>query len=296
MRLPDFSAMFGADLDDKTALEAATHDWRYAVVDPEISARIVLDLLTTKRTFSIAGQNTDRWQKGWAENLEEFQRTGTLDALTPKYIRPSQYLRLDGQFIEPVDPMFEANWFKLFRAWFARRFLSKFDAIYEFGCGSGHNVAWLAQEFPDKKIVGLDWAQASVDILEALRMPNLYSAHFDFFKPGPFGFDPNSAVLTIGALEQTGLRWRPFLDFLRHTRPAMCFHIEPIVEWYDPTSLVDHTAIKIHEARGFWQGFVNEITPFRTHRTGFGSLMLEGYSQLQWSPHPMPFPAVDGYV
>ncbi len=89
-------------------------------------------------------------------------------------------------------------------------------------------------------------------------------------------------------MEQTGARWRPFLDFLLRTKPAMCFHIEPIVEWYDPGDMVDWSAIKVHEARGFWKGFVNEVTPVRKHRTGFGSLLLEGYSQFQWDPAAQP--------
>lgn len=285
----DFQTMFGGPLDLRTAQTIGGYDWRYRVVDGAESNRIVLGLLrrAEHRDFTIAGENIERWQKGWSENLEEFKRTGDVAALEPKYLRPSKYLRLNQQFIEPADPMFERNWYRIFRAWFARRYLAKFDCIYEFGCGSGHNVAWLAQEFPDKMIWGFDWASASVEILDALNAKglNVYGAQFDFFSPPrAYGWAPNTAVLTVGALEQTGLRWRPFLDFLRRTQPAMCFHIEPILEWYDPENLIDHTAIKAHEARGFWRGFVDEIKTGRKHRTGFGSLLLEGYSQLIWEP------------
>jgi hypothetical protein len=52
------------------------------------------------------------------------------------------------------------------------------------------------------------------------------------------------------------------------------------VDLYNPNSLVDYTAIKIHQARDFWRGF----TTTGMHRTGFGSLLLEGYSQLFWMP------------
>lgn len=290
--LDQFAEMFGGPLDEKTAAKIAGHDWRYNITDGPTSNQVVLELLrrAEKRDFSIAGENVERWQKGWSENLEEFRRTGDVNALTPKYLRPSKYARLGGQFIEPADPMFEANWYQVFRGWFARRYLSEFDHIYEFGCGSGHNVAFLAQEFPDKHVKGFDWADASVEIVRELHRRGLDvdGERFDFFNPPrDWYWRPNSAVLTVGALEQTGLRWRPFLDFLRRTRPAMCLHIEPIVEWYDPSNLVDYTAIKIHEARGFWRGFVDEveeISAIRHHRTGFGSLLLEGYSQFQWFP------------
>lgn len=288
LTLEKFAEMFGGPLDEKTSDEIAGHDWNYSVVDGQASNKVALELLqmVERREFSIVGENSERWQKGWNENLEEFRRTGDVKALEPKYLKAAKFLRLQGQFIEPVDPMFEVNWYKLFRGWFARRYLSTFDTIYEFGCGSGHNVAFLAREFPDKQIVGLDWTEASIAIVLALcdKLPNVSTARFDFFEPSERRFSRNTAILTVGALEQTGLRWRPFLDFLLRTQPAMCFHIEPIIEWYDPNSLVDYTAIKIHEARGFWRGFVNEVEPIRKHRTGFGSLMLEGYSQLQWSP------------
>jgi hypothetical protein len=289
MDTEQFIRMFGGPLDIKTLDELGGYDWRYEVVDEATSNKIVLDLLhaVENRSFSIVGENSERWQRGWSENLEEFQRTGDVRALEPKYLRPARYLRLDRRFIKPVDPTFEANWYKVFRGWFARRYLTGFDAIYEFGSGSGHNVAFLAQEFPEKMVMGFDWAGASVEILDALGdvFPGVHGARFDFFEP-PLAYRwlPNTAVLTVGALEQTGARWRPFLDFLRRTQPAMCFHVEPVLEWYDPGNLVDHTAIKIHETRGFWRGFVNEVTPLWRHRTGFGSLMLEGYSQMAWCP------------
>lgn len=287
--LSDFCDLFGGAIDTKTLDEAAIFDWRYRIVEGTERDKIIMGLLkrVEQRDFSIAGENIQRWEKGWSENLEAFRASGDVEALMPKYIRPAKYLRLRSEFVEPADPMFEANWQKVFRAWFARRYLAGFDCIYEFGCGSGHNVAWLAKEFPDTCIFGFDWAKASTEIIRELshRFDNvLPPRRFDFFEPTAVIFEPNSAVLTIGALEQTGLHWRPFLDFLLRTKPAACFHIEPILEWYDWDNLVDHTAIKIHEARGFWRGFVNEVPPIRKHRTRFGSLLLEGYSCLQWSP------------
>jgi hypothetical protein len=204
--------MFGGPLDAKTEAEIARYDWRYKTLDSDASNSVVIDLLhrLEGRSFSIAGENTGRWQKGWQENFEDFRRTDDLKALEPKYLRPAKVLRLDGQFIEPADPMFEANWYRVFRGWFARRYLSGFDHIYEFGCGSGHNLVFLAQEFPGKHIHGYDWAEASFRIIDRLRshFPNIGGGRFDFFEPHTFRpFMPNSAVLTIGAEPGGGLSW-----------------------------------------------------------------------------------------
>ena len=275
--------------------EITRHNFNYKPVSPEVTADLIGQLLGRVKAndFSIAGEKTERWQKGWAENLEDFRRTGEIEALEPKYLRPSRYLRLNGKFIEPEDPMCERNWYRVFRGWFARRYLSHYDNIYEFGCGSGHNVAFLAEEFPGKMIVGLDWAQSSNDIVGELakRFNNVEEAKapFDFFEPWDFGFPPNSAVLTVGALEQTGTRWRPFMAFLKRAKPAACFHIEPTLHFYDPSNPVDDTAIKIHEARGFWTGFGLGTV----HRTGFGSLLLEGYTQTFWKPQVVEQARVD---
>lgn len=58
--------------------------------------------------------------------------------------------------------------YKVFTYWLFQKYFEKVDAIYEFGCGSGINIAILAQMFPEKKIVGLDWAAASKKILDKL--------------------------------------------------------------------------------------------------------------------------------
>ena len=102
-----------------------------------------------------------------------------------------------------------------------------------------------------------------------------------------------AVVLTVGAMEQTGKIWRPMLDYLLAAKPKRVVHIEPIVEWYDHNNPVDQTAIEAHTARGFWSGYPTAIWDLERdgkvrvehfERTGFGSLLIEGYSQLVWRP------------
>jgi hypothetical protein len=123
---------------------------------------------------------------------------------------------------------------------------------------------------------------------------NVTGRLFDFFYPD-YGLDipPNSAVLTMGAIEQTDVKWGPFLNFLLAKKPRCVFHVEPVYEWYDPADIVDYTAAKAHLARNFCKGYWEKLTSLehagtvkilRKRRTGFGSLMMEGYSQIIWSP------------
>lgn len=272
---------------------AVKHHEAFRVLVGAERDRVILDLLRRieARRFSVTTDGKSRWDNGWQENLDALRATGDLAALRPKYIRAGQPLRSNGSFVIAQDPDYEARWYEGFRADIVRHF-EPYDAIYEFGCGSGHNLAYLAQRFPDKRIVGLDWSSPAVDIANTLRDKhglNVAGRSFDFFAPDRHMLIPEgSAVLTVGALEQTGVAWAPFFEWLVDRKPAFCLHVEPLVHLYDPENLVDWTAIRAHQVRQFWTGIDQAIGDYakwhRMSRTGFGSLVLEGYSTLMWAP------------
>lgn len=304
LTLHNFSDLFGTTHDQFSAecrKKILEHDWSYYPIEGEERDRIMLDLLMRieQRKLSIvANEDKTRWLNGWEENLQEFYiQNGAIEALLPKYIRANQPIRLFGQFVRTLDPYFEQHWYEIFREWFFTTYLGGFDHIFEFGCGSGFNVAELARIYPSSTIYGLDWVQPSIDIINELhRLKNLkvYGRLFDFFHPDQtFDIPPNSAILTIGALEQTGTNWQQFLEYLLIKKPKRVFHIEPIYEWYEESNLFDYTAMRIHTARNFWHGFLPKLLELaqegriiihRKKRANFGSLLLEGYSQLIWSP------------
>jgi hypothetical protein len=305
LRQVDFADLFGTTVD---LLSGACQEpisqwnWKYRELDIVERDAIVLDLLNRierGRLTQVKNEDKSRWERGWGENLQDFNASGgKLDALIPKYLRPGLPVRLYGQFVQPDDPNFEANWYTVYRAWFVQRYLTGFDNIFEFGSGSGFNVAYLAQQFPKSRIVGLDWATSAVEIVESLRTRhglNVSGRQFDFFHPdASLDVPQGSAFFTVGALEQTGTKWNDFLEFVLRKKPACCFHIEPMYEWYDhENNMVDYTAWKAHETRNFWRGFPDRIIELeklgkarilKSKRSNFGSLVLEGYSQLIWQP------------
>jgi hypothetical protein len=266
------------------------HDLESAARD-----RVILDLLkrADDGVLSRADAGVTRWQNGWQENLDDL-RAGIANPLKPKYFRPGSIMRFNGQFVQPVNPNIENDWYEGFTNDIFVRWLSGFGTIYEFGCGSGLNISKLATMFPASKIVGLDWAKASVDICSELnkRGLNVHGRLFDFFGfDSSVPLDSDSAVLTIGAIEQSGKKWEPLLDYWRAQKARRVVHIEPILEWYEPDSLVDYTAIRIHKARNYLEGYWPRLKELEregrlkivhAHRTGFGSLTIEGYSQIVW--------------
>ena len=299
LQAEDFTRLFGATAVPAGCAEA--HDFAYEYLTPKDEEQILLDVLgrVDAHEFSLAGPaGKARWDKGWAENLERFKRTGgDLASLRPEYIRERPILRLNGRYIRAHDPEFEVHWYEVFQEWLFREFFAGAPTVYEFGCGSGVNLAKLATLYPDKRYVGLDWAQPSVDLVDAMGKKygwRMEGRPFDFFWPDEsLEIEEGSVVFTLGALEQTGRQWSAFLGYLLRFRPALVVNIESVVEWYDKPTLVDYAARRFHTARGYWEGF-----PARLHklaeqgvveilkekRTGFGSLYIEGYNQIVWRP------------
>lgn len=305
LSIDDFATLFGTSrgkIPDSCASLVKASDFRYRGLAVSERDAVVLEILKRieSKELTVAGDGTakGRWEKGWGENLSELEATqGSLDSLTPKYIRPNPTLRLNQDYVRSFDPHFELNWYRVFTRWLFLQYLSDVDVIYEFGSGSGINIAMLATLFPKKKIVGLDWATPSKRIIEQLAARygwNVEGRVFDFFHPEKsFRLDRNSAVLTVCALEQTGGRYGQFVRYLLDSWPSICVNIEPICEWYDPSNLVDHLAIMFHKRRGYLQGLPTlledlqskeKVKILKAKRSFFGSEFIEGYSQMIWKP------------
>jgi SAM-dependent methyltransferase len=304
LTLQDFARLFGTTADNissdcRAIIDA--HDSSYRTLAGEERDHILLNVLKQidANQFSLAGpEGKERWEKGWAENSDSFLESGgDASQLIPKYIRLGQPLRMDQTYVEPSDPNFELNWYEVFRLWLSQTYLADAKTVYEFGCGSGFNLAVLAQLYPDKRYFGLDWASSSVDIVNELGKFRGWDRHghlFDFFSPDrSVRIEENSTVLTIGALEQTGVDYEPFLQYLLESSPSLCVNIEPIVEWYEEDTLVDYAAIQFHLKRNYWWGFparlkeleqAGKVEILKAKRSCFGSLYIESYSQLIWRP------------
>ena len=304
LTLEEFARLLGTTSDSISANCRSLidkHDFRYRILNIEERDQVLLEVLKRieSEQFSLAGKaGKERWEKGWAENRDGFLKgAGDPAELIPKYIRPGQHVRIDQQYATTADPNFEFNWYEIFRLWLFQTYLADVDTVYEFGCGSGFNLAALAKLYPDKKYYGLDWVQASVDIANELGKTYGWDMHgqlFDFFAPDrELRIEENSAVLTIGALEQTGTDYGAFMEYLLDASPKLCIHIEPIIEWYDENNLVDYAGIRFLQKRKYWSGFPKQLEELerkgqaeivRSRRSYFGSLYVEGYSQLIWRP------------
>jgi len=237
------------------------------------------------------------WERGWNENLRALQaEAGSFASLMPKYNR-HQVLRLQGDYLRVDDPAFEYAVYTALRHHCFGRWFRGLERVVEFGCGTGTSLVLLAELFPDLELWGLDWATSSQQILEQLGARTgrtIHGRRFDMFAPDPtFELPPGTGVLTSAAMEQLGPAHAPFVDYLLAQRPAICVHLEPIVELYETDTLFDEVAHRYHRRRNYLTGFLprlhelaalGRIELLAERRTGFGSFHHEGYTIVVWRP------------
>lgn len=216
----------------------------------------------------------------------------------PPYVRSVEILRIGQHFYRSSKRNQELYWYKRFRQNLLKKYFNHAPALYEFGCGNGWNLMAAHDLYPGTKVIGLDWATSAVERINKMgpywHGERITARQFDFFDPDyELKLMPGAAVWTVGALEQTGDNYYPFLEYLLANKPAICVHVEPILEWYDPENPVDQTAIAYHRARKYWEGFPAELAHLAAQgkaeiihqqRSFFGSKYLEGYSLLVWRP------------
>ena len=273
----------------------------YNILENEDRDQIILNILRILETnLSISGTSRLRdWEDGWEENYNRFVSSGyNLEELIPFYYRKEelQPLRLFHNFIIPEDPYFSLNILAIIRAWIGITFLKPFDHIYEIGCGPAHNLVAYSNMFPDKLFYGLDWSKSSQKIINAIHKShglNINGNHFEMFSPNDkINITSNSAVLTIGSMEQLGRKHGRFMQYLLDKSPGICIHLEPMYELYDQDNLFDYLAARYNEMRGYLVGYYPrlqelekigeiEILIVKKH---IGNLYNDGWTTVAWKP------------
>jgi trans-aconitate methyltransferase len=177
-------------------------------------------------------------------------------------------------------------------------YLENFSNIYEFGCGTGHNLLRIRNRLPDVNLIGLDWATSSQALIRQVAVdtsdPKFTGENFDYFKPNrDLKIKDTSAVITVASLEQTGSKFNEFIDYLVAQKPSLVIHIEPMWEPLDETNLMDYLSIKYFEKRSYLNGLQKYIEHLESQgtaeiikkeRTYVGSFYIDGYSLLVWKP------------
>jgi hypothetical protein len=275
-------------------------DFEYLTIE-ENNYAINQILKTLDQSLEQAGENRIKaWEKGWEQNLNEFISDRNQARLIPKYFGKFPYLRWKSRFIKPKSASMEYDLLGLMVEFVTEKFLITKENIYEFGCGTGHNLLRIRDLSKDSFLYGLDWSMSSQKIIDSLSLERedtrLRGINFDYFKPNyDVVIKPNSAFLTVASLEQTGTDFRAFIDYILKSKPDIIVHIEPIEELLDPSLLLDNLSIKYFRKRKYLEGLFtylkeleseNKLQIITAQRSLIGSLFIEGYSLIVWKLKP----------
>lgn len=297
-----FAKIFGTDqksLSPHTNKAIKKANFKYQIVDGKDYEDAILQTIKIldSKTLKVSGPHRkDDWEKGWRENLQEFnQGKQNLNLLIPKFVK-NLPVRFQGNLINPESSSFETDFVTVIRYYLFSKYYKKINSLYEFGAGTGLNLVAASEVFPHMKLIGLDWANSSVEIINALKRRqkiNITGRRFDLFNPDSnFRLEKNSAILTIGTLEQLGEDFKPFINYLLKNKPKVCIHMETLYELYDESNLLDYLAIKYLEQRRYLKGFFSFLKTLEAKkrveileaRRTFGSFYHEGYTYIVWRP------------
>jgi len=302
----DFAALLGitaSELSPDCRELIEKSNLQYEILSGKERDSIILEILKKIESSDLTkagNESKARWQKDWDDNLREFVDSGyDISTLAPIFLRRVRPLRFNGEYIKPVDPHFELTIYTIFRRWLFREYFSdpRVETIYEFGCGTGFNLAEIASLYPEKQLHGLDWVSGPKEIINHMQKQHGYKMTgyiFNMLEPDrSLHLKPGSAILAMGALEQIGTNFEPFLQFILEQKPALFVHVDSILEWYDENSLMDHLAAKFCRKRKYLEGYLprleqlekeGKIEILKKWRSPLGSFFLDSSSVIIWRP------------
>ena len=301
IRHQDIARLFNDKLSDYVKDKISKYKLIYSPLEKEEEEQVIIKIIDTLLDQFLVYSGPHRlkqWEKGWGQNLAELNKEKTTDAIFPHYHGKYEINRLNQSFVKGVSPNYERNMLYVILDYVFDKYLREAENIYEFGCGTGHNLLKAREVNPSANFFGLDWAKSSQKILKQMAdtglARNIKGYNFDFFKPdAKIKLADNSAVYTAAALEQTGSNYKAFVSYLLKNKPSICVHIEPIAELLDEKSLIDNLSIKYFRKRKYLNGYLdylkklekeNKIQILEAKRTYIGSMFIEGYSIIAWRP------------
>jgi hypothetical protein len=300
IELTDIEQLWGFKATTRFAKKFSELNLNYSeLTDKDRDEAIIKFIETLDSNLIKAGPHrADDWEKGWGENLKDYDESRDIKDSLPKYFGKIPYIRWKQEWILPEQKDMEYNLLGLLLEYIIDNHFLENDSIYEFGCGTGHNLLRIRNVFQTSYLHGLDWAKSSQGIIKQIALDTsdnlLKATNFDYFNPDTnFELKNNAVVLTVASLEQTGDKFKDFIDYIVTQSPRLVVHIEPMWEPLDPEHLLDNLSIRYFKKRNYLDGLIRyleekeqnkEVKIIEIKRTYVGSFFIDGYSIVIWAP------------
>lgn len=297
----DFEDLFKEPLSDFMREKIREYSLEYYDItnaERDTCIKKIVAALIDKNLVKAGEHRFAQWEDGWKENLKNVLENQEISSIIPNYFGKYDYVRINRKFVKPASKDFEYRTLCVIVDWIFDKYMREADAIYEFGCGTGYHLLRARKVNLTASLWGLDWTTASQEIIKQIASkmvdPKLYAHRFDYFSPDmDFSLDSNSVVYTVASLEQIGSKFKKFIKYLISNKPKLCIHVEPISELLEENNLIDYLSIEYFKKRNYLNGFLTylrsleatgEIKILKAQRTFVGSLFIEGYSIVAWTP------------
>jgi|LakMenEpi03Aug12_release.lakeMendotaPanAssembly.Ray.scaffolds.fasta_scaffold184499_2 hypothetical protein len=296
-----FEKLWSTDLHNKARAIIDSLNLECEIIGPDDESKIIREIRAEISSGLLGKSGPSRlqtWNRGWAENQDSFSVKKSPDSLIPKYFGKSRINRLEQKFVLAKSQDYELLMLRAIQSWVFTQYFEKLDHVYEYGCGTGHNLVFLHELFPNLQLKGLDWSVSSQSLIGEVKIQypeiKIAAENFDLFNPN-FDIDipTNAGVLTVASLEQLGNQHEKFVTYLMQKRPKIVVHIEPFQDLLDPRVPVDRVSIDYMVERNYISGYVesiqsleqdNRVKIMMLQRSFVGSKYIDGYTLLVWSP------------
>jgi hypothetical protein len=263
----------------------------YDISNEDVQEMILFILKELEKPLEKTGEHRKtKWEHGWNESLEQ-------NDFVPGYFNKYPVMRFNQKFIRSnsIDGKLEYHLFCAIQEYLFAKYLKDFSAIYEFGCGTGHNLFRMRNANKEALLCGLDWTTSGVRNVEKVGklLKNVKGVVFDMFEPNfNYKLAENSAVVTVASMEQLGDDFHLFLSYLIDQKPSLVLHIEPFQNLLDPDNLLDYLSIQYMKKRNYINGYIecleglgkDKVEIIDLERSYVGSLFIDGYTILAWRP------------
>jgi hypothetical protein len=295
----EIEKLVGYKLSEECSHLVSNLDLKYKNLSVEERDAKILDILKNLNSnLETAGKHKKpKWESGWSENLQIFEKTKDISSLIPKYFNKHNIARWQGDFVEYLTDHFDYKLLIIFIDAILHEYVgNKFKHLYEFGCGPSYHLLRYGNFNKNINLVGLDWAKASQEIIETIYRNNLNKKikgiNFDYYNPNhDIDIPEETAIFTCSSLEQMGDDFKNFVDFLLEKKPDLCINFEPMSELLDQNNLLDYLSISYFEKRNYLNGYLRHLEMLETEgkidiilkkRFFCGSYFIEGYSLVIW--------------
>ena len=136
----------------------------YSPLNPEERDDLILKIVEILADDSIPFSGAHRkkqWQKGWNETLHEYKKKPEDELLVPKHFYKYTVGRIRGDFVKLSSKNFELNISDAIIYWVIEKYLRGARDVFDFGCGTGHNLLKIREINKTANITGLDWVSSS---------------------------------------------------------------------------------------------------------------------------------------